>query len=101
MQVNFNGVISVGGFFTASTPSSLPLSRPAKIIAPYWADVDIGGTGNIYYRESKDPILLTRATGEIRAAFPLLNNVKITDLFIATWDSVGYFYNGTDKVRNI
>ena len=98
MQVNANGVISLGGRYTTSTPRSLPLTGTYKIIAPYWADVDTRGTGNIYYRQTTDPILLARATSEIRAAYPMSQNLTITNMFIATWDSVGYYYRHTDKV---
>ena len=69
-----------------------------RIIAPYWADVDTRGTGDIYYRQTTDPSLLARAISEIRAAFPILQNVTITNMFIATWDSVGYYYRNTNKV---
>ena len=68
------------------------------IIAPYWADVDTRGTGDIYYRQTADPHLLARATSEIRAAFPLSQHVVITNLLIATWDRVGYYSRSTDKV---
>ena len=99
MQVNADGVISLGRAYSTFTPRSLPLTGTDKIIAPYWADVDTRGTGDIYYRQSTDHSLLTRATDEIRAAFPESRNVTITNLFIATWDSVGYYYQSTDKVR--
>ena len=99
MQVNVNGVVSLGRSFTSGSPRSISLTGTDKIIAPYWADVDTRGTGNIYYRQSTDRSLLTRATSEIRAAFPESRNVTITNLFIATWDSVGYYYQSTDKVR--
>ena len=98
MQVNTKGVISLGSSFVFSTPSSLPLTGTYKVIAPYWADVDTRGTGNIYYRQTTDPSLLARATSEIRAAFPMSQNSTITNIFIATWDSVGYYYRNTDKV---
>ena len=79
------------------TPLSLPLSEH-KIIAPYWADVDIIGTGNIYYRQTTDPSLLTRANSEIRAAFP--ESLNISSLLIATWNRVGYYFQHTEKVHS-
>ena len=99
MQVNADGVISLDRRYSIYTPRSLPLTRTDKIIAPYWADVDTRGTGNIYYRQTTDPSLLARATSEIRAAFPMSQSIAITNMFIATWDSVGYYYWSTDKVR--
>ena len=99
LQVNANGVVSLDRRYFTSTPRSLPLTGTNKIIAPYWADVDTRGTGNIYYRQTTDPDLLARATSEIRAVFPMSQSVTITNMFIATWDSVGYYSRSTDKVR--
>ena len=79
------------------TPSSLP-SSVTNFIAPYWCDVDTRGTGQVYYRQTNDPILLDRATNDIQSAL-LSENVVITNLFIVTWNAVGYYYRKTDKVR--
>jgi len=98
IQVNDNGVISFGDRFNVRTPKSLPLNTADKIIAPYWADVDTRIIGQVFYRQTTDPSLLARATNEIRAAFSNLHNVTITDLFIATWDNVGYYNRKSDKV---
>ena len=68
------------------------------MIVPYWADVDTTGTGQIYYRQTTDSTLLARATNEIRMGFPTYPNVNVTNLLIATWDSVGYYDSSTDKV---
>ena len=80
------------------TPIVLPLSENVQLIAPYWADVDITGIGQIYYRQTNNYTLLARATNEIRKAFPTSQNVNTTNLFIVTWDSVGYYDSRTDKV---
>ena len=92
-QVNDNGVISFDRVFNARTPLSLPLSGTQKIIAPYWADVDTRNIGQIFYRQSTDPILLTRASREIQGAFPSSQNIMIKNLFIATWVDVDYYNN--------
>ena len=69
-----------------------------KFFAPFWADFDITGTGDIYYRQTSDLDLLDRATREINNAFSVSEEFSITSLFIATWDAVGYYPQGTDKV---
>ena len=97
-QVGDNGIISLNNSYNAWTARLLPLSR-TQFIAPYWADFDSRGTGQIYYRQTKNPTLLARATKEIRAAFPLSQNVIINNLFIVTWDAVGYYSYGIDKVN--
>ena len=100
IQINDNGVISFGSRYNVHTPLSFPLNGTSKIIAPYWADVDTRGAGQVFYRQTTDPNLLARATSEIRATFSNSQNVTITDLLIATWDNVGYYYRKSDKVRN-
>ena len=97
-QVNDNGVISFNSRYNVRTPLSLPLSGSDQIIAPYWADVDTRGTGQIFYRQTTNASLLVRATNKIRAAFPASQGVTIRSLLIATWSSVGYYYYNTDKV---
>ena len=98
MQINDNGVISFNSQYNVRTPLPLPLSGTQKIIAPYWADVDTKGTGQIFYRQSTDPSLLARASREIKTALSLTYNIEIKHLLIVTWDSVGYYYRKTDKV---
>ena len=97
MQVNNNGVISFDAIFEFRTPVSLPLEI-SHIIAPYWADVDTRGIGQVFYRQTTNASLLSRATSEIRAAFPTLQYVTIQNLLIATWSNVGYYDSKTDKV---
>ena len=97
--MNTNGIISLDSPFTSPSPRLLPLSGIEQIIAPYWGDVDTRGTGQILYRQTTDPILLGRAAKDIQATYPLSSSVTITNLFIATWDAVGYYYRQTDKVN--
>ena len=96
IQVNENGVISFNHPYNVRTPLSLPLIGTQQIIAPYWADVDTRGTGEIFYRQSTDPSLLARASREIRRDFSLIYNIK--HLLIVTWNAVGYFRKHVDKV---
>ena len=58
----------------------LPLNDNVQMVAPYWADFDTRGTGQIYYRQTTDSALLSRATNEIRMVFPTSENVGITNL---------------------
>ena len=70
------------------------------LIAAFWGDVDTRGTGTVWYQRSTDNALLNRASMDIRNAFPTqaAAGFTATDLFIATWDRVGYFNSHTDLV---
>ena len=100
-QINENGIISFNKSYNVRTPLSLPLTGVQDIIAPYWADVDLRGTGQVFYRQTTDPSLLARATSEIRAAFNDSQNVTITNLLVATWSEVGYYSRKTNKVTMV
>ena len=100
-QVNDNGVISFDSRYNVRTPLLLPLNGSYRIIAPYWADVDTRGAGQIFYRQSTDPSLLARASRELQTAFATSHNVTITNLLIVTWDDVGYYFRNYDKVGNL
>ena len=78
------------------SPRAFPLNEH-MIIAPFWADVDTRGIGHIYFRQTNDSTLLTRAANELRAAFPT-SDVNVTKLFIVTWNATGYFDQKKDKV---
>ena len=71
------------------------------MIAIFWSDVDTrpedGGT--VWYRETSNTMLLTRFQNEIQSAFQGQRDFVPISLFIATWDHVGYFSRGTDRVR--
>lgn len=84
--------------YNPNSITSLPING-RSFIAPYWYDADLRGIGEVYYRQRTSPVLLARASDEIQTAFTNHQNIKITNLFIATWDTVGYYPRGTDRVR--
>ena len=96
--MNTNGAISFTHPISQYTPDSFPTNATEEIIAPYWADVDIRGTGNIGYRETRDPDLLQKAEYDIRRAFPTIR-FSSEYIFIATWDHVGYYSSRVNKVK--
>ena len=104
-KVNNNGLISFVFANEGYTPEEFPLNDTffnAPLIAPYWADVDTTGTGNVWYRQTSDEEEITKVRGIVANAFPSLQKDFLATqvLFIATWDKVGYFFSGTDKVIN-
>ena len=104
--MNPNGIITFS-FVNAEffPPRPLPFSG-VNFIAPYWFNASLfaeqtdNGNGSssffdaenntsiVYYRHTTDSILLTRASTEIRRAFPSAREFSPTSLFIATWDIV-------------
>ncbi|KAL3923507.1 MAG: hypothetical protein SGILL_001621 [Bacillariaceae sp.] len=71
--INTNGHITLGGKFSTFTPLAIPFS-PQKMIAAYWADIDLAGGGYIW-----------------KQAIPLQNTL------VLAWDNVGYFNANPDK----
>ena len=96
-QVYEDGYIGLGGATSGSSPQSFPFSDSNGVLAVFWADIARSSTtGSVYYRETTESALLSRAIYEIMLAYG--GTVSISSLFIATWDQVGYASNGFDKV---
>ena len=97
--MNTNGLLSFGTAVSVFSSDPFPVMGPG-LVAPFWADVDTRGTGEVYYRETNDTLLLSNVTLEIRRDFENFTDFTPTTLFIATWDEVGYFDNNTDLVSS-
>ena len=104
--MNNNGAISFSRSVDTFTPDTFPL-RPGtqELIAPYWSDVDTrpperaGGT--VWYRETADPSVLSRARSEISRGFADHQDFNPVYALIATWDHVGYYDRKFDKASDV
>ncbi|XP_069105864.1 protein mesh-like [Argopecten irradians] len=94
LYVNTNGAISFLGTLSQYTPESFPLSNSRRIIAPFWADVDIRNGGTVWYRETTDSSILQRATDEVRLYYPSQTSFRADWVFVATWDNVAFYGSG-------
>lgn len=103
LYVNTNGVISFLVAVGQYTPAPFPLGDNRRLISPFWGDVDTSNGGTVLYRESIDPVLLNRATKDVRRAFLNHQRFSASWIFIATWDRVAFFGADGDfknKVNN-
>ena len=89
--MNTNGVVSFLVAVSQFTPDPFPLGDQRRLISPFWGDVDTRNGGTVFYRESKDTLLLQRATADIRRAFVIHQKFTATWIFIATWDRVAFY----------
>ena len=95
LQVNNNGDLSFGLAWTEIGPTPFPITT-YPVVAIYQADVDTRGTGRVWYRTTRNATLLAKAANDIHSLTG--TSVSLQWLFIATWDHVGYYSYGTDKV---
>ena len=94
-QVNNNGIISFDVSYSAFQPNAFPFSS-TPIVAPFWADSDTRMNGNVWYGErSDDVLLLLRAQEDVQSYFSSQYNFEPNFLFVATWDSVHHYQDGT------
>jgi len=68
VQVNNNGIISFGSFFSFFNPRRFPRGASNVLIAPYWADADtrVPGSGNVFYRENTNSTLIQKASRKVQ-----------------------------------
>ena len=97
-QVNTNGIISFQLPFTEYTPQRFPLNNHIPLIAPFWDDVDIRRSGNIFFRQTSNATLLQRARDQLQL-FSSSGNFTPTMLFIATWDRVPPYFGGSEELQ--
>lgn len=91
MQVNNNGLVSFLREVSQFTPVAFPIAGDRRVVAPFWADVDNRRAGTVFYRESKDPAILQRATDDIRGYFPEFPDFTTSWALVATWHEVTFF----------
>ncbi|XP_036426286.1 sushi, nidogen and EGF-like domain-containing protein 1 [Colossoma macropomum] len=91
LYVNNNGLVSFLREVSQFTPVAFPIAGDRRVVAPFWADVDNRQAGNVFYRESKDPAILKRATEDIHHYFPEFRMFSATWVLIATWYQVTFF----------
>ncbi|XP_061492670.1 sushi, nidogen and EGF-like domain-containing protein 1 isoform X6 [Rhineura floridana] len=91
LYVNNNGIISFLKEVSQFTPVAFPISKDRRVVAAFWADVDNRRAGQIYYRETKDRVILQRATKDIWQYFPEFPEFSAQWVFVATWYRVTFF----------
>ena len=97
--MNTNGVVSFLVGVSQFTPAPFPLGDQRRLISPFWGDVDTRIGGTVSYRESTDPVLLQRATNDVRRAFLAHQKFTTTWIFITTWDRVA-FYGASESAKS-
>ncbi|XP_052331565.1 sushi, nidogen and EGF-like domain-containing protein 1 isoform X1 [Oncorhynchus keta] len=95
LYVNNNGLVSFLREVSQFTPVSFPIAGDRRVVAPFWADVDNRRAGQVFYRESKDPSVLLRATADVRRHFSEFPEFSATWILISTWHKVTFF-GGSD-----
>ncbi|KAL0266614.1 UNVERIFIED_CONTAM: hypothetical protein PYX00_009108 [Menopon gallinae] len=97
IYINSNGILSflteISTFFNIQFPLDYP------VIAPLYSNVDIRGSGSVYYRESQEPEVLERATETVRNAFSDARDFQARSVLLVTWEDVGYHKQGRDRVN--
>ena len=73
----------------------------SAFVYAFSADVDTSGIGQVFYRETTDPLMLLAVNERLDETFPYLEPNNMTSLFIATWFYVGYFDSHVDRVCNV
>ena len=93
--MNENGLLSfltdIPSFFNVQFPLDYPL------IAGLYSDVDTRFSGMIWYGNTSDEAILRRAKETVQRGF---GNVRFEpeEVFMATWEGVGYYEKKEDKV---
>ncbi len=97
-QISTNGILSFENSYpTFSLCSPMPCA-PEVIIAPVWTDLDFRESGVMFYRSSKDSVILGQIASTIAEVNPGLSDYQPTEAVVFTWfearahfDDVSFF----------
>ena len=70
------------------------------IIAPFWSDIDTTDNGDVWYRQlvraADNEAIFASVDGIIVDAFVNVPQFSSSWMFIATWDSVPFYFSADD-----
>lgn len=96
--MNSNGLVSFNNEMPSFYNVPFPLDYPA--LAAFYANVDLRGSGQVYYRETRDPRVAAQATALVGRFYPRLRGrFAAAAVFVATWHRVGYYKRNADKTN--
>ena len=92
LWVNINGAVSFNKPIDKYTPTCAALSDDEAMISPFWADVDLRVRGQVFFRQTRDAAVLTKAHEDILKAFP---DIGTTDAMkwamVVSWVNVPFY----------
>lgn len=97
-----NGAISFVNGLSAYNGQPFPVSYlNTPMLAPYWADVDTRAAngGTVWFRTSQDANFLKTISTDIGNSYLGGSTFNATFAQVVTWDRVGYYAYGTDKLN--
>ncbi|XP_068136739.1 sushi, nidogen and EGF-like domain-containing protein 1 isoform X3 [Hyperolius riggenbachi] len=100
LYVNNNGVVSFLREVSQFTPVAFPISGDRRVVAAFWADVDNRRGGDVFYRETEEWPILSRASRDVKSYFPELPVFNASWVFIATWHRVTFYGGDTNSPVN-
>ncbi|XP_013187804.1 nidogen [Amyelois transitella] len=98
VYVNNFGLISFRTGIPSFINAEFPLPYPS--IAAFYTNVDTTESGEIYYRETDEVHVLSKAEESVQNNFHDYYDFKPKSVFIATWIDVTYKSHGNSKPKN-
>lgn len=98
VQVNSNGLVSFNNEMPSFFNVPFPLDYPA--LAAFYANIDLRGSGQVYYREARDQRTLAQADDLVSRFYPRYRGrFAAASVFVATWHQVGYYKKNADRTN--
>ena len=91
LQVYSDGLITLGkGTFSHAVlrHRKFPFPPNTPTVAVFYAPVQVRNSSEVFYRETRNEIVLKRATDHIRWSFVGEKDFVAISVFIATWNNV-------------
>lgn len=91
LQVYGDGIITLGKSslsHTALKHRKFPFPPNTPSVAVFYAPIEVGKLGEVFYRETRNESVLKKATDHVRWSFTREQDFVASSVFIATWKNV-------------
>lgn len=92
LQINTQGILTFGTELNGFLNEPFPLEYAS--IAPFYSNVDTTNAGpdtSISFSKLSTERNIRLAYEAVRRNFPINDNFRVVNVFVATWENVGYF----------
>ncbi|CDW55810.1 NIDO and EGF 3 and EGF CA domain containing prote in, partial [Trichuris trichiura] len=81
-----DGALGFSPSFTSNEITAFPIER--EVIAVFWTETSFGNTGQVHFRETADPHVLSIAARKVRSQFRLDDAFSPSSVLVVTWEKL-------------
>ncbi|KFD68230.1 hypothetical protein M514_03139 [Trichuris suis] len=86
VSVSKDGALGFSPSFASNEINAFPIDH--EVIAVFWTETSFGSTGQVHFRETADPHVLSTAASKVQSQFRLGGAFTPSSVFVVTWENL-------------